>query len=110
MSLHKKPLTDLELKGLQSHGIVAHIQPTLTRAFLGGMAWAAAHRSPEWIAITDELPSRSGFFETKYDNAYEDITEYSRGLFGYLSFWETNLLQQGEVTHWRKIQPLTRGE
>jgi len=50
MSMHRKPLTDLERAGLEAHGLDIGTPSQLSDAFRQGIAWAlaAAEKEPDW--------------------------------------------------------------
>ena len=59
MSNHKTPLTELERKGLEAHGLGRYIgKPSqLADAFRAGVAWAVATTPPaaqrQWVGLVD---------------------------------------------------------
>lgn len=56
MSMHKIPLTDLELSGLKTHGLSVGTPSQLSDCFRHGVKWALDNAVPQWIPVSERLP------------------------------------------------------
>ena len=54
MSIHKKPLTQLEEEGLRAHGLPIGTPSQLSDVFRYGIAWAASQNQSEVQKLRDE--------------------------------------------------------
>lgn len=78
MSMHKKPLTELEREGLHLHHLPIGTPSQLSDVFRLGMAWAQKQLQAERDALAAQLVVQQGLIKEAAHDGYWDASDSNR--------------------------------